>query len=192
MLAKWMNVDAPMEDEPQSAGNSLQLQEFVSQLTASQGRMRAFIVTLMPGSPDVADVVQETNLTLWKSQARYRPGSNFLAWAFTVARLEVLHHRTRAKRRGRILISDELLDMLAEELPDTGDHDAYLHALDGCKSKLTETQRELVDVRYEPGKSLEAYARETGRKASALRVALIRIRTTLRKCVEQSINEHPA
>jgi DNA-directed RNA polymerase specialized sigma24 family protein len=98
MLTKSMSVDVPVEDEPQSAGKSLQLQEFVSQLTASQGRMRAFIVTLMPGSPDVGDVLQETNLTLWKSQTRYRPGTNFLAWAFTIARLEVLHHRTRAKR----------------------------------------------------------------------------------------------
>lgn len=137
MLPKWMNKTAPMEDEPKSAANALQLQEFVSELTASQGRVRAFIVTLMPGSPDVADVVQETNLRLWKSQARYRPGSNFLAWAFTVARLEVLHHRTRAKRKGLIQISDDLLDMLAEKLPDTGDHDAYLDALEGCKSKLT-------------------------------------------------------
>lgn len=192
MLPKWMNKTAPMEDEPKSAANALQLQEFVSELTASQGRVRAFIVTLMPGSPDVADVVQETNLRLWKSQARYRPGSNFLAWAFTVARLEVLHHRTRAKRKGLIQISDDLLDMLAEKLPDTGDHDAYLDALEGCKSKLTETQRELIDVRYEPGKSLEDYARATGRKPSALRVALMRIRTSLRACIEQTINEHPA
>jgi RNA polymerase sigma-70 factor (ECF subfamily) len=168
------------------------LQEFVSQLTANQSRIRGFIVTLLPGSPDVGDVLQETNLTLWKSQARYRPGSNFLAWAFTVARLEVLHHRTRAKRRGRILISDELLDMLADELPDSGEHDAYLNALDSCKSKLTEHQRELIDFRYEPGHSLEAYAQQTGRKASALRVALMRIRAALRDCIERSFNEHPA
>ena len=181
---------APTPDEPESAGDCLKLQEFVSQLTANQSRIRGFIVTLLPGSPDVSDVLQETNLTLWKSQARYRPGTNFLAWAFTVARLEVLHHRTRAKRRGRILISDELLDMLADELPDSGDHDAYLSALDACKSKLTEPQRELIDFRYEPGHSLEAYAQQTGRKASALRVALMRIRAVLRDCIERSLNQH--
>jgi len=78
-----------MQDAPEIAGNAQQLQEFVAHLTASQGRIRGFIVTLMPGSPDVGDVLQETNLTLWKSRARYRPGTNFLAWAFTVARLEV-------------------------------------------------------------------------------------------------------
>jgi RNA polymerase sigma-70 factor (ECF subfamily) len=183
---------APISDEAGNAGDDLPLQEFVSQLTASQGRIRAFVVSLMPGSSDVGDVVQETNLTLWKSQARYRPGSNFLAWAFTIARLEVLHHRTREKRRGHVLISDELLDMLANELPATDDHDIYLNALENCKSKLTESQRELIDVRYEPGHSLETYAQETGRKASALRVSLMRTRTALRECIERSVNEHAA
>ena len=70
---------APTSDEAENAGDDLPLQEFVSHLTTSQGRIRAFVVSLMPGSSDVGDVVQETNLTLWKSQARYRPGTNFLA-----------------------------------------------------------------------------------------------------------------
>lgn len=192
MLSSCKDMVEPMSDEAGVPGGDLPLQEFVSQLTASQGRIRAFVVSLMPGSSDVSDVIQETNLTLWKSQARYRPGSNFLAWAFTIARLEVLHHRTREKRRGHVFISDELLDMLANELPATDDHDIYLNALEVCKSKLTESQRELIDVRYEPGNSLETYAQETGRKASALRVALMRTRTALRKCIERSVNNHPA
>jgi len=192
MLSSCKDMVEPMSDEAGVPGGDLPLQEFVSQLTASQGRIRAFVVSLMPGSSDVGDVVQETNLTLWKSQARYRPGSNFLAWAFTIARLEVLHHRTREKRRGHVFISDELLDMLANELPTTDEHDIYLNALEGCKSKLTESQRELIDVRYEPGNSLETYAQETGRKASALRVSLMRTRTALRECIERSVNEHTA
>lgn len=179
------------EEDP-TPGDDLPLQEFISKLTASQGRIRAFVVSLMPGSSEVGDVVQETNLTLWKSQARYRVGTNFLAWAFTIARLKVLHHRTRVKRRGHVLISDALLDMLANELPTTDDHDTYLNALESCKSKLTENQRELIDVRYEPGKSLESYAQQTGRRASALRVSLMRTRTVLRECIERSMNEHTA
>ena len=82
--------------------------------------------------------------------------------------------------------------MLANELPATDDHDIYLNALENCKSKLTESQRELIDVRYEPGHSLETYAQETGRKASALRVSLMRTRTALRECIERSVNEHAA
>ncbi len=180
--------------DPSNAGgdDARQLQEFVRELTANQGRMRAFIVSLMPGSPDVGDVLQEANLTLWKSRNRFEPGTNFIAWAFTIAKLEVLHHRTRAKRYGRILISDELLAMLAEEMPDSGENEVYLNALENCLSKLTDKQRELVDARYQPGYSLEMHAQITGHKPSALRVALLRVRVALKECIEKSIRTQPA
>ncbi len=175
-----------------SSDDSHQLQEFVRELTANQGRIRAFLVSLMPGSPDVGDVLQETNIVLWKSRGRYRPGTNFLAWAFTIARLEVLHYRTRARRQRIVLLSDDVLDLMAEEMPDHVDHEAYLRALEGCKGKLTDSQRELIDLRYRPGCTLEAHARETGRKAATLRVALLRIREALRECIERTMNESPA
>lgn len=167
------------------------LQEFVARLTKNQGRIRAFIVTLMPGSPDVGDVLQETNLVLWRSRDRFEPGTNFLAWAFTVARLEVLHHRGRAKRNDRILLSDELLDLITEEMPASEDHDAYLITLENCSSRLPAPQRELIEARYQPGRSIEQLALQTGRKASALRVSLLRIRAALRLCVEQSLHQRP-
>lgn len=173
-----------------SSDNGHQLQEFIRELTASQGRIRAFLVSIMPGSPDVGDVLQETNIVLWKSRSRFRPGTNFLAWAFTIARLEVLHHRTRAKRQRLVLVSAELLDKLVEESTDTADHESYLRALESCKAKLSDKQRELIDMRYRPGYSLEQHARETGQTASALRVALMRIRTALRECVEKSIKQN--
>jgi elongation factor Ts len=44
---------APTSDEAENAGDDLPLQEFVSHLTTSQGRIRAFVVSLMPGSLDV-------------------------------------------------------------------------------------------------------------------------------------------
>ncbi|MCH7226229.1 sigma-70 family RNA polymerase sigma factor [Haloferula sp. A504] len=169
-----------------------QLQEFVQQLTASQTRIHAFIASLMPGSPDVSDVLQETNLTLWGSRGRYRPGSNFLAWAFSIARYQVLTQQKRDKRNKRLVLSSHLLDLLAEEVPTDESHDAFLRALEGCKSKLTQDQRDLIDARYRPGHSLESLAQRTGRKASALRVALMRIRISLRECIERTLNERPA
>lgn len=175
-----------------NSGDSLELQEFVTLLTASQGKIRAFIVTLMPGSPDVGDVVQETNIVLWKSRSRFRPGSNFLAWAFTIARLEVLHQRSRTKRYGRILISEELLDMLAAEIPAAENPDQYLDALQKCKSKLTATQRKLIDFRYQQGCSIEDYAQQTGKNAPALRMALMRTRTILRECIEMAVGGRTA
>jgi len=182
-----MVLPDPDSENQQIPGDGRQLQEFVTELTASQGRIRAFIISLMPGSPDVADVVQETNLTLWKSRERYRPGSNFIAWAFTIARLEVLHARARSKRHGHGLLSDHLLNKLAEEITTMINEEDYLQALEACMAKLTRNQRELIEARYLPEHSLEMHAQITGRKASALRVALLRIRSALRECVENSL-----
>ena len=176
----------------QSATDRQQLQEFVSELTKSQGRIRGYIVSLMPGSSDVGDVLQETNLTLWKSQSRYRPGSNFLAWAFTIARLEVLHQRDRDKRMNRILLSNELVDLFTEEISVTDDHDVYLNALESCKAKLPDNQRAIIENRYHPDHSLEEHARQTSRHPSAMRMALMRIRISLKECIEKSIDPHHA
>ena len=98
------------------------LQEFVTQLTKNQSRIRSFIVALMPGNSDVGDVLQEKNLVLWKSRERFQLGTNFPAWAFTVARLEVLHCRARTKRTNRMVLSEELLNLISEEMPESDDY----------------------------------------------------------------------
>jgi RNA polymerase sigma-70 factor (ECF subfamily) len=41
-----------------------EVQVFVKLMTKHQGNLRAFIISLMPGSPNVADVLQETNAVL--------------------------------------------------------------------------------------------------------------------------------
>jgi RNA polymerase sigma-70 factor (ECF subfamily) len=187
-----MAIPGTNDPNHQAVDGGLRLDEFVRELTASQGRIRAFITSLMPGSSDVGDVLQETNLTLWKSRGRFRPGSNFLAWAFTIARLEVHHQRSRNKRLKRILFSDELLDFLAEEIPPADDHEVFLNALEACKAKLSENQLALIDSRYQPGHSLDELARQTGRNPTALRVALMRIRIALRECVEKSLKQQYA
>lgn len=187
-----MSEDQPHPETDAPRDGAYRLQEFVRELTANQGRMRAFVISLMPGSPDVGDVLQETNLSLWKSRERYQPGTNFIAWAFTIARLEVLHQRDRAKRLGRVTLSVELAEMLAAEMPGHFTHEEYLLALESCVAKLSETQREIIEARYQPGHSLEVHARITGRKSGALRIALLRIRSELRECVTRTMEGSPA
>lgn len=182
-----MNDPSTKSSSPALDESARNLQEFVRELTANQGRIRAFIISLMPGSPDVGDVLQETNLTLWKSRDRFQPGTRFLAWAFTIARIEVLQQRDRSKRLGRLVLSTELTDILADEIPDDFTHEQHLGALESCMAKLTETQREIIEARYQPGHSLEIHARLTGRNPGALRAVLLRARISLRECIEKSM-----
>ena len=162
--------------------------EFVSLLTRHQPDLWSYLITLMPGDPDTADVLQKTNLVLWTKQQDFEPGTNFRAWAFAVARFEVLAHLKKRKREGIVLLDDELLDMIAQEAPDAlAASDRRLAALERCLHQLRPQDRKLLDHRYRSNVGLDEFAARVGRSVSALSVTLHRLRSSLRKCVQDQL-----
>ena len=172
--------------------NSPDLQVYVEQMIAHQDKLRAFIYSLMPGNPQVGDVLQNTNAVLWQKRSRFKAGTNFTAWAFKIARIQVMHQLDRAKRDGRLVFSGKLVDAIAEDTRSREAYDRVLRALENCMEKLTDHQRSLIRARYTPGQSLEKHASETGRSPGSLRIALHRIRDLLRRCVENTLAEESA
>lgn len=160
---------------------------YVQQLIAHQEDLRAFIYSLLPNSPCADDVLQNTNLVLWKKRNSFKQGTNFHAWAFKIARYQVQHQYDRAVRETRLVFSEELLDQVADTASAPQLSDANLVALRGCMAKLNDKQREVVTARYSQGHSLEQYATQTKSTAGSLRIALYRIRSTLRRCVESTL-----
>ena len=167
------------------------LQAYVKLMTDHQGDLRAFIVSLMPGSSDAADVLQETNVVLWLKRSRFELGTNFIAWAFQIARYEVMRHREKTKRSGHVVFSEEMIDILAND-SNPVKSDARLAALDSCMQQLSESQKKLLHERYTPGHSLENYAVDSGRSAGGLRMALLRVRETLKDCIKKTIASESA
>ena len=170
-----------------------QMAEFVGLIGRHQAAIRAYIITLMPGMDGVSDVLQETNLVLWEKRARYQPGTNFGAWAFTIARLEVKMHRKRLRRAGLPLLDEYLAEQLAAELEQryedhAGESDERLKALENCLARLPAEHRELIEHRYYSDSKLAEFAEMCGRPVESLRVSLVRIRAALRKCISSQLN----
>lgn len=163
------------------------LQQYVQLMTQHQGVLRAFIISLMPGSQDVEDVLQETNLILWKKRSHFEVGTKFLSWAFTIARYEVMKRRSLTKRDHRLVFSDELVATLAEDDDGILAEERLLSTLEGCLSKLSNSEKDLIEHRYSPGKSLKRLAKKSGKSASGLRIALFRVRAALRSCVDNNL-----
>jgi RNA polymerase sigma-70 factor (ECF subfamily) len=59
---------------------------FVNLVVEHQMELRAFVVSMMPGSADVDDVMQEANKVLWKKRGEFEIGTSFKAWMFSVAK----------------------------------------------------------------------------------------------------------
>ena len=70
-------------------------ESFLVLVTGAQRALHAFILKLVPSLADADNILQETNLVLWSKQGEFRLGTDFLAWAFRIARYQVMAYRKR-------------------------------------------------------------------------------------------------
>lgn len=169
----------------ESAGE--RTEQFVQLLTEHQRRLYAYVFSLLGNAADADEVLQETNLALWRKLDAFQPGSSFGAWSARVAYFEVLGFR---KRRGRERLSfePELLETLAAESAARLDQfDARRRALAHCLTKLSPRDRDLLARRYELGNSAAEVAEQLGRTAQATYQALHRIRLNLSLCIRRTL-----
>jgi RNA polymerase sigma-70 factor, ECF subfamily len=162
-------------------------ERFVRELTDCQASLYAYILSLLPNRDDAADILQDTNLVMWRRSNEYVESTHFLAWAYKIARFKVLAHH-RNQRRDRHIFDDSLFDLLANEAEcrtrDQGDTTEFL---DDCMAELPPAQRELVRQRYAPGASVREMARERNQSVAVLSVTLSRTRNVLLECIQRKL-----
>ncbi|NWK56543.1 sigma-70 family RNA polymerase sigma factor [Verrucomicrobiaceae bacterium N1E253] len=168
-----------------------ELAEFVALLTDHQLMLRGYIRSLIPNASDVRDVLQNTNLVLWEKRGDFKRGSNFKAWAFTVARYRSFEHRKKMKRDHRLVFDDRLIELIEQTPHDWSDEllDQQHRALEQCLRGLKSRDRALIDSRYGKLETLVDFARRDGRSEGSLRVTLNRLRTVLRDCIDGKMKQ---
>jgi RNA polymerase sigma-70 factor (ECF subfamily) len=165
-------------------------EEFIRELTAAQSSLWAYVFSLLPDHVAAQDVLQQTNLTLWRKAGEFQIGTSFVAWASRAAYFHVLTFR-RGMRRDRLVFNDEVFAYLAERQAERviervpGER---VTALRGCLDKLPPHSRRLLESRYAPGGSVKDLALADGRSVAALSQVLYRIRDTLLECIETTLS----
>lgn len=160
--------------------------DFASLITARQQRLYGYIHSLLDNSAAAWDVLQETNLVLWRKQAEFTPGSNFEAWAFTVARFQVLAWLRDRKREPMDLMTPELCELMAPEAEiEAAQFDQRLSALQKCREQLPERGRRIVELYYERCRGVKQVGEDLGMGVDAVKQALFRLRRMLQDCIEQ-------
>lgn len=162
-------------------------ERFVQQLTESQNRLYGYVFSLLGDHSRAADVLQETNLVLWRKIGEFQPDRPFLPWAFAIARFQVLGH-LRDHKRDRLLLDADLAATLSDEAQEqAGEIDSMRETLRPCISLLAPKSREILERRYFRGMSIADIAEAVGRTVGAVKVALLRIRRQLATCVEKRL-----
>ena len=158
---------------------------FADLMADHQPRLSGYIRSLIGDEHSSKDVLQETNVTLFKKSADFTPGTNFTAWSFRIAYFEVLTWRRRLGR-SRLIFDNELVESIAAAVDEVSPgYEKRLSALAHCISLLPERQRKIIERRYLKSESVQDLATEMGFKANAASQLLFRARAALLKCVTQ-------
>ena len=148
--------------------------------------VRGFILALMPDMARADDVFQETFLTVSRKAGDFTPGTNFLAWACTIARYKVLE--AGRHRRGALEpLSDEVIEALCAVYPEPEKEDKEMVALNECLEALHPHTKRAMELRYEQGHKPAEIAQRLGWTAESVYVVLSRARAALRECVGRKL-----
>ena len=164
-------------------------EKFVQQLTESQARLYGYVYSLLGDHSRASDVVQETNMVLWRKLNEFDADREFLPWAFAIARFQVMAH-LRDRKRDRLLLDAELAELLSAEAQRQAEKvDSVRSALRICIGLLTPENRKMIEQRYIRSVSLAEVAAASERTVGAVKVALLRVRRQLAACVQKRMAE---
>jgi len=162
---------------------------FVELLTQHQRKLYSYIYSLVPNAADSDDLLQETNLVLWKKANGYKLGTNFMAWACQIAFFNVQKFLT-TKGRSRVYFNEELLAQLAELHLDHADsHAIYSMLLISCLEKLSEGSKLLLKLRYDGNHEMQDIAEQVKRPVASLYNSLSNIRFKIMKCIKYALKD---
>jgi RNA polymerase sigma-70 factor (ECF subfamily) len=179
------NDRMPDETRPNETRDPLVFSEL---LRDGRSRVFGYLLALVQNLADAEDLYQQTALLLWEKFDQYQPGTDFGAWATTVAHYTALNFlRTQSRRRA--LFSDAALQRLSAMQSELKSSDCTVRsdALSHCVAALPEGERRLVRLRYQGERSIEDIALAEQRTVGAVYTALSRIRKTLLACVERRV-----
>lgn len=162
-------------------------EQFIRDITVQQHRLYGLILSMLPDPDQARDVLQETNVVIWKKFGDFTPGTNFGAWAAKIAYYQVASHR-KTCGRDRHIFNDELISVLHNETEtapsEATNKDDRIQALDTCMERLSDIDRKLLQQRYTKGNTVSDLAEQIGKSPSATRVLLFRLRHLLLECVQ--------
>ncbi len=162
-------------------------ERFIRLLMLNDKSIYAYILSLVSNANDADDIMQETSAVMWRKFSEFNTNMDFVPWAITIARYQVLSFY-KQKKRSKIVYSDDLMDSIKAEvekkLPEMDDH---LYALKKCIKRLNHVDQILVKLRYDKGYTLENIGAHLSKSTRATFYAMSRVHQVLTQCIKRTL-----
>jgi RNA polymerase sigma-70 factor, ECF subfamily len=161
--------------------------KFIEALSLHQPALEAYCHAQLGQRQDVQEALQATCVKLWEKSGEWNPETEFLPWAFAVARFTVLSH-IRDRMRDRLVFDEDVVLAMATDAESAaGQFKDRREALGICLQKVKSDQRELLQEHYVAGRSIRELSESFGRSESAVKMNLLRLREQLSDCIERQL-----
>ena len=154
-------------------------------------RIRLYAAKVAP-RPDMAeDIAQRAFVVALDKIEQFDLTRDFALWMQGIVRniarqeWERLALRSRVERDGLA----EYLEQLSTPEEKSGVDELWIEALRGCVERLQDRAREIVNLHYSMGLSCKTVAEKIGTSVDAVKMAMVRIRGSLRGCVKSKMAE---
>ena len=157
--------------------------KFRDDLLASLPDLRSFAMSLVGNSTRADDLVQETLLKAWTSQHRFVPGTNLMAWLFTILRNQFYTECRKRKREVEDAEGAEAAKIIT--LP-SQEHGIELQKVWKILEKLPGAQREALLLVAGQGMTYEAAAELLGTQTGTMKSRVSRARAFLAESLKMA------
>ncbi len=159
---------------------------FVELYSLNYNRIKHTILTLVPNVNEAEDIMQETSRIMWEKFDQFEIGTNFVAWAVTIARYQILSYR--AKYNSKVKLDPEIIELLVEDSKAPLPEDQHrIDALRKCLKKLELKDQSLIRSRFELNKTAKELSKENGVAMNTIYRNQSRILSLLMGCIRRSV-----
>lgn len=160
---------------------------FLKLYAGISNRIYSYLLIMLHNRESAEEVAQETAMILWSRFDEYEQGTNFGAWAITIARLKAFEF-LRKRRQSHMIFDDRFYEQVSDRAGESSeDLPKRIDALNACLRKLSEKQIALLSMRFKKNISIKKIAQITGQPAGSLYHRFSRIHRGLRICVEKQL-----
>jgi len=165
-------------------------QKLMAEFVAGRHSLFGFIYGCIRHSHDAEDIFQEVWLRFSKALAEGIEIQDQAKWCRGTARNLILHY-WRDRRTDKVVADPELLELVELAFTEQAGNQDYWRArreaLSDCIQELPPKSQQLLRHKYEDGLSAEQVAAQSNQSASAVLMALSRLRRALRDCAQRKL-----
>ncbi len=166
---------------------TVEQRDFHEHYVEHQGKLYAYIASLIPRRDDAEELFSQCSLVLWKKWIQYDHSKPFMPWARAVAYNEIRNF-LRRKSRQEILLGEDVLELLSQTQEK---YEPLLEerreALEDCIRGLVDAESSLLERHYAEDESVKHIAKTMDVAPATIYMRMYRIRQFLHECVDQRL-----